>query len=46
MNDWQSYAALAVVAVTAGVFVWRAFCRKKPGCRGGCGCDSPKKPQV
>ena len=46
-NDWQSWAALAVVAVTIGVFLARSLRRKKAGgCGGGCGCDSAKKPKL
>lgn len=42
MNDWQTWTALAVVAVTAGVFAVRALRKKKPGCGGGCGCAGTK----
>ena len=45
MNDWQTWTALGIVALTAGVFVWRALVKKKkPGCGGGCGCAAPKPP--
>lgn len=40
--DVQSIAALAIVLLTLGIFVWRAFRVKKAGCGGGCGC--PMKP--
>jgi hypothetical protein len=44
MNDWQSIGALAIVGITATVFIWRAWrSRKKEGCGGGCGC--PMKPK-
>ena len=43
-SDQQFWAALAVVIVTAGVFVFRFFRRKKSGCEGGCGCSvAPRK---
>jgi hypothetical protein len=46
MNDWQTWAALSVVAVTAGIFAWRAVAkRKKDGCGGGCGCAHTTKPR-
>ncbi|MBB5032237.1 FeoB-associated Cys-rich membrane protein [Prosthecobacter vanneervenii] len=38
-QDWQSIAAIAVVLVTAVLFIARsAKRRKKPGCGGSCGC--------
>ena len=40
----QAWAALAVVVVTAGVFAFRCFRKKKSGCAGGCGCPAPRKP--
>ncbi len=47
-NDWQSWAALAVVVVTMGIFLARSLRRKKPGsCGSGCGCgSSAKKPKL
>lgn len=40
MNEnWQSFAAIAVIIVTVILFAVRAARkRKKPGCGGGCGC--------
>lgn len=45
MNEnWQSLAALAIVLVTAALFIARAAKkRRKPGCGGGCGC-APRPP--
>ena len=38
-SDSQTWAALAVVALTAGIFAWRAMRgKKRSGCGGGCGC--------
>ncbi len=44
--DWQSWAALVVVAVTACTFLARSLRRKKGGCGGGCGCEAGKKPKL
>lgn len=42
-SDFQTIAALVVVAVTAVWFVARAFGRRrKPGCGSDCGCASEK----
>ncbi len=39
--EFQTIAALVVVALTAAWFVVRALAkRKQPGCGGGCGCES------
>ena len=43
MADWQGKLALAVVLVTAGLFIWRALRPKAPGCQEGCGCTPLKK---
>ena len=41
MNEsWQSIAALAVVALTAGIFLWKSLRGRQSGC--GTGCDCPK----
>jgi hypothetical protein len=41
MNEsWQSIAALGVVALTAGIFLWKSLRGRKSGC--GTGCDCPK----
>jgi len=46
MNNWQTWAALSIVAITGGVFVWRALTKKKSGgCGGGCGCAPAKLPR-
>ncbi|MCW0219750.1 MAG: FeoB-associated Cys-rich membrane protein [Prosthecobacter sp.] len=43
-NDWQSWAALGVVAVTLAIFLIRNLkSGKKSGCGGACGCSY--KPQ-
>lgn len=41
-GDWQTWAALAVVALTAAIMMYRVFLRKKAGCGAGCGCDALK----
>jgi len=38
MNDWQSWAAGAVVLITLLIFILRLR-KKNPGCGGNCGCD-------
>jgi len=39
--EFQSVAALVVVALAAAWLVWRAIVkRKKPGCGGDCGCPT------
>ena len=43
MRDWQTGAALAVVAVTAGVFLWRFLRQRGKGCGGNCGHGNPGK---
>ena len=42
--EQQSWCALGIVLLTAGIFIWRLASRKKSGCGGGCGCSIPKKP--
>lgn len=43
MNDsWQSIAALVVVALTAGIFLWKSLRGRKSGSGCGGGCDCPK----
>ena len=37
---FQTYAALAIVALAASGLIWRALKRKKPGCSSGCGCPT------
>jgi hypothetical protein len=39
--DWQTYAAAAVVVLTAGLFVARAMRKKKGGCSS---CGSANAP--
>jgi hypothetical protein len=37
--NWQSIIALAIVVLTAVIFIVSAAKkRRKPGCGGGCGC--------
>lgn len=44
-DDWQTWAALAVVLVTAIAFAVRAIRRRRRGAIGcGGGCDCAKKP--
>ena len=43
MNEtYQSIAALGIVALTAGIFLWKSLRRKKSGCGSSCHCP-PKK---
>ena len=44
--DWQQPMALGVVALTAGVFLWRRFRPRKFQFHRdtGCGCASPSGP--
>ena len=45
MNEsWQSIAALAVVALTAGIFLWKSLRGRKSGCGTGCDCPKAGKP--
>jgi len=40
MNDWQTWAASAVVIVTLAILLWRNLCPAKEGaCDEDCGCD-------
>jgi hypothetical protein len=42
-TDFQTIAALVVVAIAVGWLVARAFAKRRdPGCGGGCGCPSEK----
>ena len=46
MNEsWQSIAALGVVALTAGIFLWKSLRGRKSGrgCGSGCDCAKPGK---
>lgn len=43
-TEQQTWVALAVVALTSAIFLWRALRGKKSGCGGGCDCPSAKKP--
>ncbi|MGB0992012.1 MAG: hypothetical protein ACPG32_06035 [Akkermansiaceae bacterium] len=51
-SNWQTYAAIAIVLCTLGVFVWRWFKSALLGddkncCGGRCGCDvSKRKPSA
>ena len=39
LQNWQTVAALAIVALTMALFAIRMIRpRKKAGCGGGCGC--------
>ena len=41
--EFQTIAALAIVAIAATALVWRAFAkRKNPGCGSDCGYDAQK----
>jgi hypothetical protein len=42
-SEQQSWAALAVVILTAGIFLFRMLARKKnrSACGGSCGCGAP-----
>jgi hypothetical protein len=42
-TQWQTWAALTVVLITATVMAYRTFFRKKTGCGSGCGCGGAKK---
>jgi hypothetical protein len=42
-TDIQSFAAITIVAITAGIFIFRALRVKKTGCGGGCGCPQKLK---
>jgi hypothetical protein len=42
MNDWQTWAAPAVVALAAAYLLRRAL-RKRKSCGGDCGCEASKK---
>jgi len=40
-QNFQTIAALVIVALTATWLVWRAIARRrKPGCGGDCGCPT------
>lgn len=43
-SEQQAWAAAAIVILTVGIFAFRLFSKKKPGCGGGCGCAAAKKP--
>lgn len=47
LENWQSYAAPAIVLVTILLLVrrWKKS-RKGSGCGGDCGCPVVKKPKV
>ncbi|GAA5477177.1 FeoB-associated Cys-rich membrane protein [Haloferula helveola] len=40
MEDWQTWAAGAIVGLTLVLFVRRMVAGKKTGCGGDCSCDS------
>ena len=44
-ESFQTGLALAVVALTVGIFLWRAVRKRSqssPGCRHDCACDHKK----
>ncbi len=43
-ESWQTIAALTVVALTAGLFLWKSLRRRTPGCSSGCHCPKVTKP--
>jgi hypothetical protein len=43
MQDWQSWAALAVVILTALVFVAKRVTKKPGSCGHDCGCGKEKQ---
>ena len=43
IDDWQSWAAAGVVALTLLVFTLRLGKKRGRGCGGGCGCDMKKR---
>jgi len=44
MNDWQTWAAPAVVILTVAVMIWRAKRkRKSPTCDEDCGCGKDEE---
>ncbi len=49
-SDWQTWAALAVVAITAVLYVRRVLGKRKKrsggSCGGDCGCDKNKPNNV
>lgn len=41
-EDWQTWAAAGIVAITAAIFLFRLTRKKrKPGCGSACGCAAP-----
>jgi hypothetical protein len=40
--DWQTWAALAIVVVTAAILAYRVLLKRKTGCGSDCGCGSLK----
>ena len=44
-ESFQTWLALSVVALTAGIFLWRAIrkhAKSSPGCGHDCACDHKK----
>ena len=39
-SEFQTIAALIVVAVAATWLIWRSLAKKKNGCAGDCGCEA------
>jgi len=43
MSEWQTWAAPAVVILTAFIMIWRSTRKKESSdCNQDCGCDSDK----
>ena len=41
--NWQTYAAIGIIAITLVIFIFRLIRpQKKSGCGHDCGCDKPK----
>jgi hypothetical protein len=44
MNDWQTWAALAVVAIALALLIRRAL-RRRGDCGGNCDCPRASRPK-
>lgn len=43
--NWQTPIAAGIVAITAGIFLFRLIrSKKKSGCGGSCDCGKSRKP--
>jgi hypothetical protein len=45
-NDWQTYAATAVVFITSAWFCFRAMKKKKTGGCASCGSSTARKTNI